>query len=201
MKNLIFFFIFIITNIFFISCEKDDIYQSFFEKDINDNGTGMSGSGEIYINFPEYDAPKLSFSSIEEIHDTINDTNWKYYIIFPNSYKEEKNKEYPVLYLLHGLGSYYTSWIGSGKSKECYDYCLYNNLIPEIIIIMPDAGSSYYVDGYENTNLQYENFFINQFIPEMESKYRIARNHSGRMIAGCSMGGYGAAHSTPPGAD
>lgn len=60
-----------------------------------------------------------------------------------------------------------------------------------MIIVMPDAGTTY--DGYFNCDgWHYENFFFNEFIPHIESRYRIKNDKEHRAIAGLSMGGGGA---------
>ena len=180
-----------------ISCQKEDIYLSYENEDTYDNLNEEINSEErtiYHIDIPNFDVTGVSYFVKDQIEDTINHTSWKYCLLLPPSYYENEQKKYPVLYLLHGLGSAYTDWVGAGNSQLGYDYCLFNDLMPEVIVVMPSGGESYYVDGYEGKDLKYETFFFKEFIPEVESKYRIDRRYSCRMIAGCSMGGYGAAH-------
>lgn len=126
------------------------------------------------------------------IKDNINNTEWNYSVILPPSYYSEEYKKYPVLYLFHGLGNSDLTWINNLKIKEKYDYCLYHDLIEEIIIIMPDARKTYYVNDYQD-NIQYETFFFSTFLPFIEEEYRIQTQNK-RFISGFSMGGYGAAY-------
>jgi S-formylglutathione hydrolase FrmB len=42
----------------------------------------------------------------------------------------------------------------------------------EMVIIMPDGLDSFYVDGYKD-GLKYETYLQTEFIPYIESKYRI----------------------------
>lgn len=122
-----------------------------------------------------------------------NDNKERYYnVLLPLSY-DESEKDYPVIYFLHGYDNNFTEWLSSGSIKEIVDYYISDGTLPECIIVMPDAGNSYYVDGYDKGN-DYETFFINYFIPEIESKYRIISEQSQRFIVGNSMGGYGAAY-------
>jgi len=55
---------------------------------------------------------------------------------------------------------------------------------------MPDGGVSGYVNSYDG-KVPYEDFFIKEFIPHIESTYRIRAQKRYRAIAGLSMGGYG----------
>ena len=159
-----------------------------------------SENGQLYdrwnnITLPDYDAPELT--SIEtdcEIYDNINDTTWNYNVILPPSYNSSPDKTYPVLYFLHGKDGNYKNGINSFKTNNALDYCYYHiDNFPEIIVVMPDAANTYYVDYYQD-NIKYETFFFSTFIPEIEKLYRISKKRDERMIGGFSMGGYGAAY-------
>ena len=55
---------------------------------------------------------------------------------------------------------------------------------------MPNADSSWYINSYDGKE-NYEDFFIKEFMPFVEKKYRIKTEKKYRGIAGLSMGGYG----------
>ena len=113
----------------------------------------------------------------------------KYCIYLPQGY-EEGNKQYPVLYLLHGLTDNHTAWRDRGNVKEIATEIFNNGNSKEMIIVMPDAGTTY--DGYFNCEgWRYEDFFFTEFIPHIESTYRIKADRKHRAIAGLSMGGGG----------
>src|SRR5581483_4330495 len=63
--------------------------------------------------------------------------------------------------------------------------------VGEFIVLAPNAGHTFFINS-ENGKVSYEDFFIKEFMPEMEKKYRgdSVREHRG--ITGVSMGGYGA---------
>lgn len=144
------------------------------------------------------DLPDLngeSFTSILkdiEIFDDINGRTWSYNVILPPDYEPETEKKYPVLYLLHGRGATKDSWVNSFKIQSIADYYIKSGY-PDLVIVMPQADSTYYVDNYQG-NIKYETFFINRFIPEIEKKFSIVESKDKRIIAGFSMGGYGAAY-------
>ena len=123
-----------------------------------------------------------------EIYDYINDIQWKYNVLLPENYDE--NNDYPSLYLLHGKGSDYDKWITSLKVKKILDY-YYSRGLKDIIVIMPDAGDTYYLDGYLN-GIKYESYLRNIFIPTMENLYALSMERKYKYIGGFSMGGYGA---------
>jgi S-formylglutathione hydrolase FrmB len=66
-----------------------------------------------------------------------------------------------------------------------------NGQIGEFLIATPDAGRSFYINS-KNGRERYEDFFIREFIPAIEQRYRALGTRAGRGISGTSMGGYGA---------
>jgi len=59
-----------------------------------------------------------------------------------------------------------------------------------MILVMPDGGVSWYVNNSDNS-VRYEDFFFQEFLPYIESHYRIRAEKQYRGIAGLSMGGNG----------
>jgi enterochelin esterase-like enzyme len=114
-----------------------------------------------------------------------------YAVYLPPDY-ETSSRSYPVLYLLHGLGDNQTGWIQFGEVKKIADDSILNGNATPMIIIMPDADTG--VIGYFNIpsrNWMYEDFFFEELMPYVESKYRIKSNKRFRAISGLSMGGGG----------
>jgi S-formylglutathione hydrolase FrmB len=126
----------------------------------------------------------------QSIKSTILSKDVKYSIYLPPNY-ENATQLYPVVYLLHGYGGNNNSWIKTGNVNEYADKAIANNTIPAVIIVMPNADSSFYINAY-NHKINYEDFFINEFIPAIEKTYRVKAEKKYRAIAGLSMGGYGA---------
>ena len=113
-----------------------------------------------------------------------------YCALLPPSYDAQPAKKFPVLYFLHGLGGDQTFLISSSGWSLIED-AWEQKRFGEFVIITPQAGTSFYVNS-RNGRVRYEDFFIREFIPGMEKKFRIANTRSGRAIGGISMGGYGA---------
>jgi S-formylglutathione hydrolase FrmB len=63
--------------------------------------------------------------------------------------------------------------------------------IGEFVIITPDGGRSFYINSHDG-RLRYEDFFIREFLPAIEKRYRVQATRAGRAVGGTSMGGYGA---------
>lgn len=114
----------------------------------------------------------------------------KYCIYLPAGYGNE-GKRFPVLYLLHGLTDTHTAWRDKGDVEEIASKIFASGKASEMVIVMPDAGTTY--DGYFNCEgWLYEDFFFQEFIPHIEGKFRVIGDRQHRAIAGLSMGGGGA---------
>ncbi|WP_200754910.1 alpha/beta hydrolase [Coprobacter secundus] len=113
----------------------------------------------------------------------------KYSIYLPKSYQTSE-KSYPVLYLLHGLGDNHTSWSLLGQIQAIADRVIDSGKADEMIIVMPDAKQSWYINACKG-KAQMEKMFFEEFIPHIETTYRAISQKEQRAIAGLSMGGYG----------
>ena len=114
-----------------------------------------------------------------------------YAIYLPNDY-DSSERSYPVLYLLHGLGDDQTAWIKLGDVQRITDESIDSGISSSMIIVMPDAGTG--IVGYinqPNRDWFYEDFFFEELIPHVESKFRIKKGKKYRAISGLSMGGGG----------
>lgn len=113
--------------------------------------------------------------------------NWSYTVYLPTGY-ESSNLRYPVLYLLHGNGGNRYSWINDGHIQQTADVLIARGDIPPCLIVMPDAGTSWYVDRKENM----ETAVTKDLIADVEQNWRALSTRTGRLVGGLSMGGYGA---------
>lgn len=108
-----------------------------------------------------------------------------YRIILPSGYSASKQKRYPVIYLLHGLFGSSENWTTLTKLPAyAKSY--------EFIIINPEGGDGWYTDSPTKQDDRYESYIVKELIPEIDAKYRTDASRNGRVIAGLSMGGYGA---------
>ena len=112
-----------------------------------------------------------------------------YSIYLPEDYNTSQ-RTYPVLYLLHGYSDNETNWVQSGQVKTIADKAIANETAVPMIIVMPDAWDTWYVNQYDG-KAPYEDMFFEELIPYMEKMYRIRSTKESRAIAGLSMGGYG----------
>ncbi len=114
----------------------------------------------------------------------------KYSIYLPEGY-ETSHRSYPVLYLLHGYTDNETAWVLKGRTQEIADESIRKGEATPMIIVMPDAWDSWYINQHDG-KCNYEDMFFQELIPFMEKEYRIKATKKTRAIAGLSMGGQGA---------
>ena len=113
-----------------------------------------------------------------------------YCVILPSDYDSDKASVYPALYFLHGLGGNEQLLLNSGGLNMIQDL-RDQKRIGEFLIVAPDGGRSFYINSRDG-KVRYEDFFIREFLPYIESHYRVRAERKSRGVTGVSMGGYGA---------
>jgi S-formylglutathione hydrolase FrmB len=109
-------------------------------------------------------------------------------LLLPASFADDPEVTYPVLYLLHGATQDYTAWTAETDVEE-----LTADL--PLLVVMPEAGewgwySDWWNDG-EGGPPAWETFHLEEVRDIIERDWRASDE---RVIAGLSMGGYGALH-------
>jgi S-formylglutathione hydrolase FrmB len=111
------------------------------------------------------------------------DAKMRFHAVLPAGYRTS-HERYTTIYLLHGFGGDHTDWIErSDLVRYASEY--------KFIFITPDAHNSWYTNSADKKR-NYEDYALNELMPYVERKYRTLTSRHGRVIAGLSMGGYGA---------
>jgi len=117
-----------------------------------------------------------------------------YCVLLPPGYDtasaKPSSQRYPVLYFLHGLGENEQTLFKTGGWTLIDDF-RQQHKIGDFLIVTPEAKASFYVNSADG-KVRYSDFFLREFIPYIEGRYRIRRERRSRAITGISMGGYGA---------
>lgn len=98
---------------------------------------------------------------------------------------EKMNGPFPVLYLLHGLSDDHTAWIRRTSLER------YMSGLP-LIIVMPNGERGWYSDALKIPNSNFESLIMTDLMGFVDTMFDTKASREGRMIAGLSMGGYGA---------
>jgi enterochelin esterase-like enzyme len=116
-----------------------------------------------------------------------------------------KDKKYPVLYLLHGIGGDENEWQRGGRPNVILDNLLADGKVEPMIVVMPN-GRAQKNDRAEGDVFKsapaftaFEKDLLEDVIPAIESRYSVQADREHRAIAGLSMGGgqslnFGLAH-------
>ena len=138
---------------------------------------------------------KKSEIRAESLHSDVLGEDVMVNVYLPAGYDQDADRQYPVVYLLHGLSDTYTAWAVKGHMKEPVDEMIASGEIIRMIIIMPNAGDPdvhHNWNGYFNVpGHPYEDFFFGELIPAMETRFHIKGDKRHRAIMGLSMGGGG----------
>jgi enterochelin esterase-like enzyme len=121
--------------------------------------------------------------------------NRKALIYMPPDYS--KNRKYPVLYLLHGIGGDEKEWFKGGQLQVILDNLYAENKIEPMLVVMPNGRAL--KDDRATGNIMapdkveafatFEKDLLNDLIPYIEKKFPVIKDREHRAIAGLSMGG------------
>ena len=146
--------------------------------------------------------PHGNLEMIEYDSKTVG-TKRKMQVYTPPGYS--KDKKYPVLYLLHGIGGDANEW-----ERLCHPDIILDNLLTDgkvvaMIVVMPN-GRAQKNDRAEGDVFRsapafanFERDLLDDVIPTIEARYSVQADRQHRALAGLSMGGgqslnFGLAH-------
>lgn len=109
----------------------------------------------------------------------------------------KKGTQYPVLYLLHGIGGDEKEWFKNGTPQIILDNLYAQGKLTPMIVVLPNGramkddratGDIMAKDKVE-AFATFEKDLLNDLIPFIEKKYPVKKDRENRAIAGLSMGG------------
>jgi enterochelin esterase-like enzyme len=148
------------------------------------------------------DVPHGRLEMIEYDSKTVG-TRRRMQVYTPPGYT--KDKKYPVLYLLHGIGGDETEWQRFAHPEVLLDNLVADGKAAPMIIVMPN-GRAQKNDRAEGDVFAsapafavFERDLLDDIIPAIESRYSTYTDREHRALAGLSMGGgqslnFGLAH-------
>ncbi len=108
-----------------------------------------------------------------------------------------KDKKYPVLYLLHGIGGDEKEWFEQGQPQVILDNLYAQKRVEPMIVVLPngramkdDRATGNIYDGVKvQAFATFEQDLLKDLIPYIEKNYPVVKDSQHRAIAGLSMGG------------
>lgn len=147
------------------------------------------------------DVPHGKLEMVEYDSKTVG-TKRKMQVYTPPGYS--KDKKYPVLFLLHGIGGDETEWQRFSKVDALIDNLIAGKNAEPMIVVMPNGRAQ--KDDRANAGMGaapafavFERDLLDDVIPAIDARYSTRANPEGRALAGLSMGGgqtlnFGLAH-------
>ena len=106
-------------------------------------------------------------------------------LYLPPEYHAQRQKRYPVLYLLHGSGHDRHSVLSEVRPQE------HVALLGEAILVIPDGNQGWWLDSPMLPRSRYGQYLV-ELVEFLDRRYRTIASRAARGICGFSMGGYGA---------
>ncbi|HET8965179.1 MAG TPA: alpha/beta hydrolase-fold protein [Candidatus Acidoferrum sp.] len=155
-------------------------------------GGGISWAILIFLCCPVFAAAASARIECKPLPSRILGHPVNYCAVLPPSYDSDKARKFPVLYFFHGLGDNEQMFVHGGAFNLVQDLWERKE-IGEFLIVTPEAGATFYINSHSG-KVRYEDFLVQEFLPAIESRYRIHPGRANRGVSGVSMGGYGALH-------
>jgi enterochelin esterase-like enzyme len=111
------------------------------------------------------------------------------YVYLPPGFDE--SRRYPVVYLLHGMPGSPSEYLAGTQLPAFADVAITNHVVRPFIAVIPAAGEDRAYNG--EWAGPWERGLVQQTIPWVDRWLPTIAARTGRVIAGLSAGGYGAA--------
>ncbi|MEA3309132.1 MAG: alpha/beta hydrolase-fold protein [Chloroflexota bacterium] len=113
----------------------------------------------------------------------------RYLVHLPPCYVYSRDRNFPVLYLLHGWPMNEQHWVGLGIERIA-DEWIVSQLTGPFIAVMPGVVNPYglYVNSSGGSN-SVEGMVVEELVPLIDTNYRTWQAAEGRAIGGISRGG------------
>jgi enterochelin esterase-like enzyme len=119
----------------------------------------------------------------------------KMLVYTPPGYAADNKDNYPVLYLLHGIGGDESEWRRGGQVETVLDNLYADKKIVPMIVVMPNGRAQ--PDDRAQGDVfrtapafgKFDQDLLGSIIPFIEAKYPAKPDRESRALAGLSMGG------------
>ena len=116
-------------------------------------------------------------------------------VYVPGDYGVERDRDFPVVYFLHGYPGNADQWVGDGAQlPQVLDQLIGSGELPPVIGVMPDGNGAALSDaewGNSQRGDRVEDWLTMRVVPEVDHRYRTLGT-AFRGVAGLSSGGFGA---------
>lgn len=146
-----------------------------------------------------HDAKDVPHGCMEYVHyysESLGGTNTAI-VYLPPSYSADKDKKYPVFYLISGTTDTEEVYYKVGKVNYILDNLLAEGKAKEMIVVLPYGNPNKLLPVQPSQGMPMVNFgqdvfsndLVNDLMPFIESRYRTINDRESRAIGGFSRGG------------
>ena len=178
-----------------------DASNVYTKRDISTTYSMLFVPGEATDNYAVKETPHGTVSRVWYDSPALNQQR-RMAVYTPAGY-EKSDSNYPVLYLLHGMGGDEEAWLTIGRTAQIMDNLIAEGKARPMIVVMPNGNADLQSVPGESpagfvrptTKLQHtmDGTFEMAFpdiISFIDSTYRTIPSKEGRAVAGLSMGGF-----------
>ncbi len=141
------------------------------------------------------DVREVPHGAVEAVHyySTVLSRFRRMHVYTPPGYERGRGR-FPVFYLLHGAGDSDDSWTSVGRANFILDNLIAAGKAKPMIVVMPAGHTRRTGFGAPGSGTrppadEFEQEFLRDILPYVESHYRVLADRNDRAIAGLSMGG------------
>lgn len=115
-------------------------------------------------------------------------------IVLPAAYAQDAQRRFPVLYFLHGYSDPTPRHAAAEFMRTSLDNLIASGSAQPFLIVLPNGLNKYLGAFYANspTTGNWDDYITRDVVRYIDSHYRTLADPAHRVIAGHSMGGYGA---------
>jgi len=129
-------------------------------------------------------------------HSAVANDDRDFFVYTPPNYDPKRQRPYPVLFLLHGLGDEANAWIEVGGANVTLDNLINQGKAEPMIMVNPlGYGNAGGPAGHLRPGMlpDFVRMLVDEVLPRVEKQYNVSTEPTGRAVAGLSMGGAEAA--------
>jgi len=169
-------------------------------------GSNWESSGIEIPEGPEGDYYRFNknipHGQIRSIHywSDINGLERHINVYVPAEYEANRNKKYPVLYLVHGWGEDENGWSVQGHMANIMDGLINSGKAVPMIVVMPSGDIKTNSEVREASG-DVTQIYVQNLIPYIDKTFRTLTDREHRAMAGLSRGGFQTCRTVFPNMD
>jgi enterochelin esterase-like enzyme len=147
-----------------------------------------------YFALTNHDTRQLqSRIQVVEIDSQVLKVKKTYKVYIPSAYEQAENKQFPVLYLLHGYPGTLDDWLINANLQHQLDELILDHKIEPLLVVMPDGNGPLVPDSqYVNAPAVAQPMadYVLEVVGDVDAHFRTLARREFRAVGGVSSGGY-----------